>query len=102
MDKQNVTHFKQRFNWDCGISCILMILPEHDRHHFLNNFDSICKAENIEKTTWTIDLCYLLKRFNIQHNYFTKTLGIHSEYKEQSYYEKILQKVYILLINIHI
>lgn len=90
---RNLVHFQQISNWDCGLTCVLMVLPEHERSHFLSNIDRICKEEGFENTTWTIDLCYLLKRFNILHNYFTVTLGVHPGYRGHSYYDKVLNKV---------
>ncbi|KAI5638747.1 guanylylate cyclase domain-containing protein [Phthorimaea operculella] len=57
-----VDHYRQRFNWDCGVSCVLMLLPGDQRRQFLENFTDICKDEGFGESTWTIDLCYLLKR----------------------------------------
>ena len=88
-----LTHHKQKSNWDCGISCVLMILPAEKREYYLNNTNSILKSEGICKSTWSIDLCYLLKRFNVHFIYYTITKGIHPGYKNHNFYDKILQKV---------
>lgn len=88
----NVTHYQQRFNWDCGISCVLMILTTTQRQDFLENFNKICEDEGFGASTWTIDLCYILKKFGVRHEYFTKTLGVDPNYNQHSYYTKIIDK----------
>ncbi|XP_064555117.1 protein GUCD1 isoform X2 [Drosophila montana] len=88
----NLTHYQQRYNWDCGVSCILMILSTAQRKQFLNNFETICKEEGFGVSTWTIDLCYLLQRYNVRHEYFTQTLGIDPSYKKHMYYTRIIDK----------
>ncbi|XP_056637943.1 protein GUCD1 isoform X1 [Diorhabda carinulata] len=87
-----LTHFKQKSNWDCGVSCVLMVLPKVKREEFLNNFSQICKSEGFNKSTWTIDLCYLLKKFQVPHIFYTITLGVHEGYRENSFYNTILSK----------
>ncbi|KAJ3639248.1 hypothetical protein Zmor_003928 [Zophobas morio] len=85
-------HFKQRFNWDCGISCVLMVLPKKHRQHLVRNFVKVCKEEGFYGSTWTVDLCYLLKRYEMNHIYYTVTLGVHPGYKGNSFYHHILNK----------
>ncbi|KAJ9587308.1 hypothetical protein L9F63_019164 [Diploptera punctata] len=87
-----LSHHRQRYNWDCGVSCIIMILPKAKRDHLLNNFNKVCAEENFNKSTWSIDLCYMLRRYEVKHLYCTITLGIHPGYHGQTFYEKILQK----------
>ena len=58
----NIPHIRQRYHWDCGIACILMLLSEEDRKKFLKFFSQICAEEGFGQNTWTIDLCYLLRR----------------------------------------
>ncbi|XP_046385928.1 protein GUCD1 [Ischnura elegans] len=85
-------HQSQRFSWDCGISCVMMILPPQKRAQLLTNFHDVCSEEGFGKSTWTIDLCYLLKRYEIQHLYCTITLGVHPGYRGQAFYDKLLDK----------
>ncbi|KAJ8979807.1 hypothetical protein NQ317_001297 [Molorchus minor] len=87
-----LSHYKQKYNWDCGISCVLMVLPTKDRKDFLTNFGQICKSEGFNKSTWTIDICYLLKRYRIKHTFYTVTLGIHEGYRGNSFYHHVLTK----------
>ncbi|XP_030378174.1 protein GUCD1 isoform X1 [Scaptodrosophila lebanonensis] len=86
----NLTHYQQRYNWDCGLSCIIMILSTAQREQMLTNFEQICKEEGFGSSTWTIDLCYTLLRFQVRHEYYTKTLGIDPNYTQHSYYSKII------------
>ncbi|KAK5638029.1 hypothetical protein RI129_012324 [Pyrocoelia pectoralis] len=88
----NLTHSRQRYDWDCGISCVLMVLKERDRESFSNDFLAICKGEGFHKSTWTIDLCYLLHRYNVYHSFFTVTMGIHPGYHSNPFYNKVLAK----------
>ncbi|KAK3908634.1 Protein GUCD1 [Frankliniella fusca] len=96
-----INHMQQKYNWDCGISCVLMVLPPDKRNNLLKNFSEICADEGFFKrqvfklknfNTWTIDLCYLLLRYNIPHKYCTITLGVHPDYVNQNFYDKILLK----------
>ncbi|KAJ2937920.1 hypothetical protein O0L34_g14193 [Tuta absoluta] len=87
-----VNHYRQRFNWDCGVSCVLMLLPGDQRRQFLENFSNICKEEGFGESTWTMDLCYLLKRFNIEHRMYSTAIGVNEDLKKLSYYDNIMDK----------
>ncbi|KAG5878100.1 hypothetical protein JTB14_017970 [Gonioctena quinquepunctata] len=87
-----LSHFKQKYNWDCGLSCTLMVLSEKKRQLFLKNFTKICEKEGFNKSTWTIDLCYLLKKFDVPHIFYTTTLGVHEGYRGNSFYHHVLNK----------
>lgn len=41
-------------------------------------------------STWTIDLCYLLKRYKIRHIYTTTTIGINPKFRDTQYFGPIL------------
>lgn len=69
-----------------------MLLSNNEKEYFIKNFDIICKEEGFGNSTWTIDLCYLLKKFNIKHVYFTKTIGVDPTYLTSNYYKNIIQK----------
>lgn len=116
-----MVHFQQRSDWDCGISCIMMLLNRRQRQEFLSNFNKICDEEDFDKrylntilfliqtffhiiiiiyvvfehSTWTIDLCYLLHRFNIRHIYTTITVGVNPDFRNHDYYGPILWKDHI-------
>ncbi|XP_037091598.1 protein GUCD1-like [Pollicipes pollicipes] len=84
--RPQVVSVQQRHRWDCGLACIMMVLPEAKRNHFIENFQSVCHDEGFGKSTWTIDLVYLLHRFGVRQLYCTLTLGIDPGYRRQSFY----------------
>lgn len=69
-----------------------MVLKDNERIQFLCNFSDICRDEGIDKSTWSIDLCYLLKRFNVNHKYLTQMVGINPNHIHNGYYDRILDK----------
>lgn len=85
-------HYQQRHHWDCGVSCCIMILDDDRRRDLVKNFDIVCQAEGFGKSTWTVDLCYLLKRYDIDFLYTTTTLGVDPGYSDQSFYSGIMGK----------
>lgn len=69
-----------------------MVLPPDQRSHFLLNRDQIGREEGYLQSTWTIDLCYLLRRFGVDHVYATVTIGVNPKYKGESYYKSSLHR----------
>jgi len=109
---RRLQHQRQKYQWDCGLACVLMILPQENRKFFLQNFNQVCSQEGFDKrygflmnknicyiifalfySTWTIDLAYLLKRFELDSLFYTTTLGIQPAYNGQPFYAKVIQKV---------
>lgn len=88
----SLKHYQQRHNWDCGLSCVLMTLQEAQREQILQDLANIIDEEGFEQSTWTIDLCYLLKRFGLDFHYTTTTLGVDPGYSSQRFYTKLLHK----------
>ncbi|XP_013780038.1 protein GUCD1-like isoform X2 [Limulus polyphemus] len=83
-------HIKQRFSWDCGISALLMVLGEDNRYFLRNNLREISLKEGFGRSTWSIDLAYLLRRFQVDHLYCTITFGVHPEFKNEEFYKQTL------------
>lgn len=69
-----------------------MVLRDNERIEFLCNYQDICRDEKIEKSTWSIDLCYMLRRFNVRHKYLTQMIGINPNHENNGYYDRILHK----------
>ncbi|XP_044762970.1 protein GUCD1 isoform X2 [Coccinella septempunctata] len=88
----DLKHHTQDFNWDCGLSCVLMVMSDENREYFLENRERICKEEGFNTSTWTIDLCYLLKRFGVRHIFYTITLGVHPAYERIDFYNQIFNR----------
>ena len=87
-------HYKQKMNWDCGLSCVLMCLPDEERHMITKDIPKLCSEEGFGNSTWTIDLCYMIKH-RMPHIYFyytTVTLGVDPGYGSEKFYSSILSK----------
>jgi hypothetical protein len=84
-----VAHYQQKYHWDCGLSCCIMVLPDHHKDHLMTNFSKIVEEEGFGESTWTIDLCYLLYRFEVAFSYFTVTFGIDPGYSRENFYDKV-------------
>lgn len=125
LHRHSLVHCSQRFDWDCGVACVMMMLSRRQRQQFLLNFKQICDEEgfgqrwNSHKTrevsslgclislyillivnspfcsTWTIDLCYLLWRFKIRHAYTTITVGVNPDFRSHDYYGPILWRDHV-------
>ena len=86
---RNVQHTQQQYDWDCGLSCVLMALDAADeldaKDSILENLEEVCKSEGFGHSTWTIDLCYLLKHYapRLAFSYTTITLGVDPSYMNQ-------------------
>ncbi|XP_013167999.1 PREDICTED: protein GUCD1 isoform X2 [Papilio xuthus] len=76
--EHKVHHYQQCFNWDCGIACVMMLLSLEQRDYLKKHFTKICHDEGFLQSTWTIDLCFLLKRFGIEHCMYTIIKGVNS------------------------
>jgi len=87
-----LVHYQQRYNWDCGLSCCLMVLNNTDRNFILNNLNCFIEEEGFGESTWTIDLCYILNRFKVKFKYTTITLGVDPGYVKENFYDKVLAK----------
>jgi len=87
-----LVHYQQKYNWDCGLSCCLMVLNHKDRNFILNNLNCFIEEEGFGESTWTIDLCYILNRFKVKFKYTTITLGVDPGYIKENFYDKVLSK----------
>ncbi|GIY37551.1 protein GUCD1 [Caerostris extrusa] len=83
-----LVHVKQHLSWDCGISAVMMIL----RLYMKENLEDVSRQEGFDKSTWTIDLAYLLRKFGIRHLYVTVTIGVNPGYSEEDFYQRVLKK----------
>ena len=48
---------------------------------------------------WTIDLCYILKHYNVEHVYFTKTPGVDPNLANEVFYQGIINQVRYALLS---
>lgn len=87
-----LVHVQQHLSWDCGVSAVMMVLSDKDRLYMQQNLDIVSREEGFNKSTWTIDLAYLLHKFGVRHLYATVTLGVNPGYTEEDFYLQVLKK----------
>lgn len=88
----NLTYCPQINNTDCGLTCVSMLLEPSSKQFLIDNLDEIRTAAGFGHSTWTIDLCYVLRRFNVKFVYFTKTIGVDESRISDPNYEKSCAK----------
>ena len=96
---RSVQHCQQQFNWDCGLSCVLMAFDAADlldtKDTILANIEDICQKEGFGHSTWSIDLCYLIKHYapQLRFSYTTTTIGVDPSYMNQVSIKEVISKV---------
>ncbi|GAB6028688.1 hypothetical protein CHUAL_004512 [Chamberlinius hualienensis] len=66
-----------------------MIIKNSDaRRGFLSKQKEILMKEELQTSVWTIDLVYILKTLNIECWYYTETVGVNHDYKDEPYYRQ--------------
>ncbi|CAM9725008.1 unnamed protein product, partial [Hapterophycus canaliculatus] len=75
-------HVSQCCQWDCGVSCVQMVLRglgrEAERSSLLASLGT--------RSVWTIDLAMLLHRQGIRFMYGTRTAGVTEAYSTIDFY----------------
>lgn len=69
-----------------------MVLPRTKRNLYLKDLKNVCARGEFGQSTWTIDLCYVLKEFNVEHKYLTSTIGINPEHEVIRFYSRVIKK----------
>jgi hypothetical protein len=85
-----VKHYQQEFDWDCGITCLRMLIDFYQDDS--TTFEQLLKSYQCNQSTWTIDLLHLLHQSNIHAILHTVTIGCSSTYEHVPYYEKFIDK----------
>lgn len=67
-------------------------MKKSDRDFVLTNLNKFVEEEGFGESTWTIDLCYVLKRFKIDFTYTTITIGVDPGYIKESFYDKVIAR----------
>eukprot|EP00752_Nemacystus_decipiens_P001296 g1288.t1 len=75
-------HVSQSCQWDCGVSCVQMVLRglgrEAERSSLLASLGT--------RSVWTIDLAMLLHRQGVRFTYGTRTAGVTEAYSAIDFY----------------
>ena len=80
------------FDLEGGLSCCFMVMRKQDRDFVLSNLTKFVEEEGFGDSTWTIDLCYILRRFNVVFRYTTIPIGVDPGYAKEAFYDKVLAK----------
>lgn len=84
-EKLNCFHYNQYVIWEA-----IILFPLNKLWKIM----LLCLFDIFIHSTWTIDLCYLLSRYNIKHIYYTITIGINPNYISKRYYKNVLTRDY--------
>lgn len=91
---RSVRHVQQKHNWDCGVTCVLMAVDEASRGAAQADLKRVCQEAGFGRSTWSIDLCYLLVQLapGLPVRYTTVTLGVDPGYATQAFYSGVINK----------
>ena len=85
-----VKHIRQQSNWDCGLTCLRMLIDYYKLD--LSSSNHLIESYECNKSTWTIDLLYLLHQLGIHAALYTKTIGCSPIYEDVPYYEGLIHR----------
>jgi hypothetical protein len=73
LGKSPIPHLLQRTDWDCGLTCVAMVLRGLGVHHItLDQLHSDCPTKEV----WTIYLAYLVAKYSkVDFTFYTSYLG---------------------------
>lgn len=80
-----VPHCTQERPWDCGLACVSMILLARGKPFGrIRDLHQLVTTEDL----WTIDLAYLLGRYNIpDFTMYTSYIGVHLSNSNKTFYQ---------------
>ncbi|CAG7834208.1 unnamed protein product [Allacma fusca] len=90
--RRHILPWKQRYNWDCGIACVAMCVSVHDRYDLYRNLNFYKKHFQFNESTWTIDLCYVLKHFAVPFRFATRFPGVDPQLRRYTFYKSSIDK----------
>mmetsp|Transcript_5072 Transcript_5072/g.6575 ORF Transcript_5072/g.6575 Transcript_5072/m.6575 type:complete len:342 (+) Transcript_5072:131-1156(+) len=82
----DVMHFRQDYHWDCGVTCVQMVL-----RHFGSEYTSRELMDMVgTQSVWTIDILALLKTAYPNGTFLlcSKNLGVDDSYSDLDMYKK--------------
>ena len=85
--RTELQHFVQKYDWDCGIACIQMILLKLGEVSDDSAIYKLTASLEISESVWTIDLANILRHFKVESVYYTVTCGVDPSYKDKEYYK---------------
>lgn len=80
-------HLHQQGHWDCGITCVQMVLAAYGRRLTTEQLRAVCGTTSI----WTADLANILLQLGIPFRFYTVTLGVCPEFANEEFYHTSLR-----------
>jgi hypothetical protein len=69
-------HYQQQGHWDCGITCLRMVLAAYNLEFTTDQLQKLCGTTSI----WTADLANILFQLRVPFRFHTVTLGVCPEF----------------------
>ncbi|KAJ3116287.1 guanylyl cyclase domain-containing protein 1 [Physocladia obscura] len=92
---KQVPHLSQPSQWDCGLTCVSMVLKSLAKYAHSDPLDLrlfVHRDAVAQGSVWTIDLAYIFKAFGLcDFTYYTTHVGINFNYASTSYYKSTFQ-----------
>ena len=86
----DIPHRQQQSDWDCGMTCLEMIIDFYQLHSA--STENILRSYQCNQSTWTIDLLHLLHQVGIPSTLHTRTIGCSAEYNNVPYYQSLIDQ----------
>jgi len=74
----DLMHIEQTELWDCGVTCLSMILQSMQKE---NSTLAELKKQHFGTITWTLNLAYILHEYKIPYTYYTRSTKINVNYE---------------------
>ena len=85
--RTKLPHFIQKHDWDCGIACIQMILLKLQKVTDDLRIYALRASLELPERLWTIDLANILRQFEIEPIYYTKTCRVDPSHGNLEFYK---------------
>lgn len=87
--KPDVEHFEQLYDWDCGHTCLQMVIQYCDTSHDITQaLDDLETLKGPQKPLWTIDLFAYLARHGVKASFYTVcATGIDTHHQNIEWYQ---------------
>ncbi|GAQ91159.1 Guanylyl cyclase domain containing protein [Klebsormidium nitens] len=80
-----VPHVRQSYAWDCGLACVLMVLRALGFTGVnLKTLRQMCPTMSV----WSVDLAHLLRRFGVDVQLLTVTIGANPGFADEKFYKE--------------
>jgi len=90
-----IKHFKQRYEWDCGLAClksIIWFINNSSNNEIINTTTTTIEDGELEsilntKSIWSIDLSNVLNFYDIKHRFTTNSPFVNDSHANLTFYQ---------------